>query len=396
MPRREKKTEYSGSKILGTELRRLRGGRTLEDIEALCKAPPLAGKIQPVSSSSLWDIEHGRQMPKLSTLFALSLVYRVSMNQLMGYVMEEQLLSNVPASEAGDDDVVAAFGRMLALGAWHEALSLAIRAERRATVESEQVKWRGNRATCLANLGLHDEAVSILTRCLESPAASRRQEYMILHNLADMYASDGNLRIAELLLREAHETLPEDATPVEVMGLESLRAALIVDVQELKRDPNERAVREALRLAQRAEKANADADLTVTLRLQCLRARAQNLLGNALLASKELESAIARAKDLGFPGVEARASLILAKMRVAAKNAAAAETLLLRAASLADACQLNDVLFSAAFELFCLLRNDRPGSAVTWLRRCRELAPLLPGNCPTVQAFERVVAELAP
>src|SRR5687768_1515603 len=124
MPRRTKKQEFSGSPLLGSELRRLRGVRTLEDIQALCKAPPLAGKIQPISSSALCEIEQGRQMPRLTTLFALSLVYRVSMNQLMGFVMEEQIVNSVRPSEVSDADLQAAFGRLLAIGAWHEALPL--------------------------------------------------------------------------------------------------------------------------------------------------------------------------------------------------------------------------------------------------------------------------------
>src|SRR5688500_7382982 len=111
MPRKFKKTEFSGSLLLGRELRRLRGARTLEDIAALCKSPPLAGKVQPISASALCEIEQGRQMPRLPTLFALSLAYRVSMNQLMGFVMEEAMASEVRASDAVDAEVEATFGR---------------------------------------------------------------------------------------------------------------------------------------------------------------------------------------------------------------------------------------------------------------------------------------------
>ncbi len=396
MPRKTKKTPFSGSQLLGAELRRLRGARTLEEIAMLCKSPPLAGKVSPISASALSEIEVGRQMPRLPTLYSMSLVYRVSMNQLMGFVVEEGIVNAAAkVGEGTPEELRAAFARLLAIGAWHEALPIALHAERKATTERERVGWRANRATCLANIGLHSEAVTMLTACLENPEITRAQEFAVLKNLAEVHAAGGNFKTASSLLRDALEVRPDDLTDSNAGALERLRASLIVDAQEMKAFPEQRALREAIRLADHAEKSCSDEERPLRLRIGCVRARAQHLLGNGLLAARDLERILVEAVDLRYPRMEALAALILGKIRKQAGNSAQAEGLLGRAVSVADASQQNDVLFEACLALFQLLRHDRPGSAVAWLRRCRELAPLLPERSPALREFERVAEEFA-
>jgi tetratricopeptide (TPR) repeat protein len=395
MSRRDKKEPNTGSPLLGAELRRLRGIRTLEEIATLSKAPPLAGSVPPLSSSALCEIEFGRQMPRLTTLYTLSMVYRVSMNQLMGYIVEENLAkAAVEIGEATGEDPSAAFARLLSVGEWHRALPLALHCERNATTEQARIAWRGNRATCLARVGLHTEAVTLLTSCLESRAISRRQEFAILQMLGDIQKFAGNFKTADTHLKEALERVPDEAAPGEIANLEAIRAELIVRVQDDAGDVSERAVREAIKLSERAEKGRAD-DPSAVLRIRATRAWAFRLLGNRTLALRDLEAILREAVERRYSAMEVRASLDIARLRQEAGHLPEARALLERGKSIAEAAQQFDLVFEASLALFLLLRAGQPGTAVTHFRRCRELLALLPSNSPMVQEFGRLAQEIA-
>src|SRR5512137_2528213 len=91
MPSHAKKTPKTGSLLLGAELKRLRGGRSLEDIAELSRTPPISHHVGPIAAPTLCQLETGTSMPTMQTLYTLSHVYRVSMNRLMGYVTEDRL-----------------------------------------------------------------------------------------------------------------------------------------------------------------------------------------------------------------------------------------------------------------------------------------------------------------
>ena len=62
----------AGSRLLGADLRRRRGHRSLRDIERLSKSPPFADRVKPLSVTALNSIENGRQLPTIPTLQTLS------------------------------------------------------------------------------------------------------------------------------------------------------------------------------------------------------------------------------------------------------------------------------------------------------------------------------------
>jgi len=394
MTRRPKRTLNSGSALLGAELRRLRGIRTLDEIAALSAAPPLAGSVPPISMSTISDVETGKQMPKLLTLYSFSMVYRVSMNQLLGYVVEEGLAkAATEVTRDASEDPAVTFGRLLSIGEWHRALPLALHCERNAKTERERMAWRSNRAACFSKVGLHSEAVALLSSCLESPDVSRRQEFVILQLLADVQAASGNFKLATFLAKEALEHASDDASPSEVANLEFIRAQLIVAVQDDVVAVDERLVREAMRLADRAEKLWKDDDVA-QLRVRGVRAQCYRLLGNRLVAARDLEQIISESADRKYSVMEARAALELARVRRESGHATQALALLDRARSVGEAAQQIDVIFEANFALFLALRNDRPEVAVVHFRRCREVLALMPTSARSVKAFERVAREM--
>lgn len=395
MPRRMKKVTSSGSALLGAELRRLRGTRSLEDIASLTKARPLAAGLAPVSASSLSEIELGRQLPRLPTLYALSLVYQVSMNQLMAYVVEDGIAIEASSlREDGGETLEKAFERLLSIGAWHRALPVALRGEKSAEDERSRIRWRGNRAICLARIGFHSEAVSLFTECLESTAITPRQEFTLIYSLADMHAAAGNFKTAARLTKDALEHLPADATPVERAVLQEMRAQLLVQLQVTSKEVDERALREALRLVESALPAWAGNKPT-EMRLRFHQAQIMRLLGNRLIAERDLMALLEESSQAGFPRIEAKAALELAGIRSQTGQDAQSESLLLRCVSVAEASQQHDLHFEGLLALFRLLRRARPGAAVIYFHRCQGLLSVLPSQAPCVQEFRAIARELA-
>src|SRR5690242_15547198 len=68
----------SGSSLLGAELRRLRGARTLHEIAELTRSPALAGRILPLTAAGIGQLEANQATPTVEALHALSIVYKAS------------------------------------------------------------------------------------------------------------------------------------------------------------------------------------------------------------------------------------------------------------------------------------------------------------------------------
>ena len=81
----------AGSKQLGAELRRLRGGRSLACVAALLTSEPFRDRTRPISAATLEQIERGLTLPSLEALRSLALIYRVSSQQLLDCLTREQL-----------------------------------------------------------------------------------------------------------------------------------------------------------------------------------------------------------------------------------------------------------------------------------------------------------------
>lgn len=386
---RKTPTTPSGSKLLGAELRRLRGQRTLDEIAAATRTPPLSLHVQPVAGSTLSDIELGIVMPSLSNLHALSLAYRTSMDRLMAFVAEESLTRDELRVTDDLPCTPERFAELLGRGAWHEAHAVALRLEQEASHERESLRWRGNRATCLSLLGQRDQATAILTKCLESPIASPHQRFVITHLLAMAHMLEGNINMALILIEQALSCPPEDITASELHDAHAMRIDLKIEREESCGAPDPARVGALLRLAQELVP-DATSDPSSHLRRKLRVARAHVLLGQHALAQGVLADLIPECQLLGFSRIESRATLLLGTVHEMEGRRAQAELHYLRAASLADACQATDVEFYSSLGLFKLLRNDKPVKAGIHFKRCRLLAPLLPQGTPNMREFEEL------
>jgi tetratricopeptide (TPR) repeat protein len=379
MPSSPKKTQKTGSVLLGQELRRLRGGRTLREIAQLTKSPPLVNHVATVSEAGLCEIESGKTMPTLQTMHALSVIYKTSMSQLMAYVTEEKVAAASNVGDRSPEGLAAEFATLLAAHEWPRALAVAIAAEQIVKDEARQVAWRANRASCLSRMGQHDEALALLTRCSESNALSDRQRLELLHNLAGSHHNAGHLRTAASVAKEALELSARCEAPASLQAsLELSRATMLIEA-EMARHPqaDERRVREAQRLLESAAASWSVSDVAGLNWLAIAKARAHFCLGNLLMAERDLARVIDTATALRDNSVAAFAMLSLATVRERQARGDEAASLLERALMAAQAAAEPDLMFEASFRLFLHHRTGRPGLATTHLRRCGEIFPLI-------------------
>ena len=171
-----KKSKFTGSKLLGAELRRLRGDRSLAQISALSRSEPLAERINPISAPALSQIETGVSFPSLDTLHSLATLYQTPMQQLLDFVVQERVLENADFQlPETHEDVKVAFRDAFEGGRWREAMAHAVRGEDLAETASERVGWRANRAICLQQFGLRDDAVQVRGRGTRLPQVRSRR-----------------------------------------------------------------------------------------------------------------------------------------------------------------------------------------------------------------------------
>lgn len=396
MPRHanRKRNARTGSFLLGAELRRLRGSRKLSEIAELSKAAPFDRIASSLAEATLCEIENGKTMPSLATLHALSLVYKTSMSHLMSFVVEERLASKREGADVSMREAEQEFGSCLREGEWYSALAIAHEWEMRCTQPAQRLAWRGNRASCLSRIGLHDEAIAMLSGCIEAPGVDASQRFWFLRSLADCQIQAGYLGLASLLLKEVI-TLAENLTLSEEQRawVLILRARSLLEARAADISGTDTTTREALRLLEVAEKSVPDGPSL--LRIQLLQADGHAQLGNSLLALSRAEQVLARARVSRHAQVEAAANLSLGCIVRTRSDADRAVSCFTDAASVARAGQYHDIEFMACLELFQLQREAHPGLATRNFNRCRELYPLLPERSVAMKKFEAIARSLS-
>ena len=121
-----KVVRYTGSKLLGEELRRLRGSRSLHDIVRLSQEGPLTSRVQLVSAPSLSQIENGITMPGPEVLYSLSVIYSVSPTRLLHLIVEDKLTREPVELPETREETWQRLGQAFETGDWYQALTLAI------------------------------------------------------------------------------------------------------------------------------------------------------------------------------------------------------------------------------------------------------------------------------
>lgn len=392
MPSIPKTNPRTGSVLLGQELRRLRGTRSLREICDLTKSPSLSGHVAPISIATLCEIESGKSFPLLATLHALSVIYKTSMSQLMAFVTEEKLAGEVKEIEgASPEQLYQSLLHLMGQREWSKALVVCLVGERRAPDAAARLSWRANRAGCLAKLDLHDEAIALFAECCESPLLPPDQRYGAVVNLSMAHLSAGNLWQAGVFLQQAEILSESVSAGMAPEGrLSARRAETILWRHVHGQAVSERELREALRLLDRAiEQASGEAPNHLsTLKLE--RALAYSALGNHLLAERDANEQLRVAERSSSAELLGYAHHVVALVAVASGDVERAIAHFTASVSPCEEARQYQRAFESCFRLFLLLRDVRPGRATQFLRRCDELAPLVSTRTPLWSVYASV------
>jgi tetratricopeptide (TPR) repeat protein len=384
--------KFTGSKALGRELRRLRGHRSLDQISELSRSPALRDRVSPLGAPTLSQIENGVNFPSLERLYTLSVIYRTPINQLLDVVLQERMLKTArPLGSLGEAEL--AFGEALNAGQWLEALSVATWGEERAQTPSSATAWRANRGMALLHLGMRQHAIELLQDCANSADIAAETRYQYEAALAEALACGGYLRSALLHAEAAAELAPTELPPERRGHVLHVRAYLLLAANEQVAQPDEREVREAQRLLEQARRLVPLDDAVTAMRIDVQIAAAHGLLGNGVLAARDLKVLATRASGTKLALVRLGAWAALGTLERRRGNVASAVRALEEAGRMAVDAGDASLAFEAYFELYLAVRESDDGKAAYYLRRCDTFFPLVHARTPNVVSYERLRRE---
>lgn len=381
-----KVVKFTGSRLLGEELRRMRGGRSLKDVTQLAQSRLAVHGFRGVSTGTLSDIENGKSLPNVESIFALSVLYQIPPSRLLHFLLEESLLSQVELP--GDlDQTREKLASALQSCRWTEALALAVSGLRSAVAPQQALSWRVNRALALEGLGMRSDAVAELMDCLDTPALDAMRRHLIHRELARIHAIGGRLEMAEVHARTAGRLLPATApgllharalqTEAQLILARFDRGALL-DETELARASS--LLREARQLLPPDPTRD---HAVITLLEACVLIQG----GKQKEARASLTGILKSARAVG-DGTTVMAALIkLAEVDAAQGRASAARASLQEAEALAVSDKIVDELFIILFRLSELAEAEEARGH--YLRRCEKIYPLVQRRCREIEEFER-------
>lgn len=379
----------TGSRLLGAELRRLRGARSLQEIAELSRSPALTGRVLPVTPSALSQYESGLSAPGVEALHALSLLYRVSPQRFYDLIASEREGRSLRLPDTSDDTLVA-YNTALRESRWQVAVALALQGETLAETPTERVVWRARRGSCLAYTGRNDEAILVLTESLNSPHLGQHRRFQVLRNLADVHAIAGYMHSAVDCARQAMLLCPPDVS-------DSTRAAVIAGLvsallakQNVQDEADQGEVSEALRLIAEARMLRLDGDPHWDLFLDLNHALTLQFQGNPLMAARQFASVARRAAAAREERLRMVSLLNLGMLRHQQGRVDQAERHLLRA--LTGALQLGQVneTFEIYVELMAIARETGSSQYAHYFERCRHYYPLVKARTPNMVRFEEM------
>jgi tetratricopeptide (TPR) repeat protein len=390
MGRGKKRT---GSVLLGEELKRLRGTRSLELVGEISRSAPYNEHLKSIAAPTLCQIEQGISMPSLESLYTLSVLYQVSTQHLLARLVDERLSKRYRAPD-GLEATASAFAQALKAGRWYEALALAVHGERLASSRKECVRWRAHRAISMQMIGMRQEAIILMQECVADRALDRKHRCQVRRNLADMLASAGLYEDAEDSMRRAIELAGDDAPPAILADMLSTRARLVILQAEMGIVTEEPRLREAIRLVESARQHVPAEDAWNRGLFDLYEARATELLDNQPAAAASYARIAKGARGSELPRLELLALLNLGSLRRQLGKHADAEKHLIAAESLALDLKQPEECFEVFFELYLLYseRGDEK-EATFYMKKCRRYHAMVRARTPNVMRFAELVGD---
>jgi transcriptional regulator with XRE-family HTH domain len=225
----------TGSKLLGSELRRLRGSRTLGDISRLSQSDAFGGRIRSIAEPTLSQIENGISMPTLDSLQTLATVYGVSAQHLLNLIAEERLAASADLPET-QAELRQAWLDKMTQGRGVEALALAIHGERTEADREARLSWRVSRARSMAVVGMRLESIAMLLDVVNGSAGSADLRSRARRYLVQALQAAGYVATAREQIAIAQKELDDQAPVSERVSLLQTHIRLNVLAAELGAD----------------------------------------------------------------------------------------------------------------------------------------------------------------
>jgi tetratricopeptide (TPR) repeat protein len=359
----------------------------LQDICELSRSEAFSGRIRPIASPTLSQLENGISMPTIESLHTLAAVYRVSAQRFLNLIAEERLANAV---ELPETEVMTehAFLRMFGEGRYFDALALSLNGVRLARALPRETVWRMYQARALQMLGMVDEAVLILIAATDDERLSTEQAAAAHVELGEALLRAGNLNGAALHSRMAVEGL-DASVPVGLRcTILQLRVRTVLARHQEGRSSNEQELREAQRLAQECRRLDPTPSCALVQDLHV--AMAAFFLGNAAVALKDLALVLKAARQHGLLALQMEAYIWTGLVHAGRGRVSDAIAALERAEPIAAEIGDADACFDIHFELSHLF-TDQPDKASFHRRKCERYLPLVSARTGKVKRFEESV-----
>lgn len=381
-----KVVRFTGSRALGTELRRLRGGRTLGEIASLSRLKLGSIGFRGVSVGTLSDIENGKSLPNVESIFALSVLYQVPPARFLHALLEENLTAEF-AALADDADIPSRHAASVLKGDFVEALALAAAALKASVEPWETVRWRINKAIAMERLGMRFDAITELNACLADEGMRDTERYKVHRELARMHLYAHQLDLAELHLDQAFRGAPEDCPPLLRSRLLETRLRLgVTRLQDLPASAASSLAHELSAIVRECRLLIRREDHGDRLALDLYEGRTLQHLGDARGARRAYRRVEAASRDLNLPLRRVEALTCLATLERKSKPEVAVKLMSDAATEAIDGNHI-DHAFVACFHLADWA--DTAEARGHWLKKCRRLYPFVNGVTPLVRKFER-------
>lgn len=389
-----KQRRTTGSKLLGEDLRRRRGHRSLEDIARLSKSAPFASRIEPIAYSTLSMLERGLTMPSAQSLLTLSVLYQVPAEHFLDLIALERYHAQAPpAGDAAaiEEEIVDALRASRFAEAYQKALGLMGREASAdgGSASPEPARVRVYCGIALWNLGWLSQAAGTFRAVIDDLSVAAPLRGWAYQNLVEVERARGCLASAHAFARDGLELARE-------VGSERLQATFHGTLANLKSDLAERAsdrqtfqrlLAESLEQHAATQAAARRCSDELLLAHSLINEGATRALDGDVAARGCIEEGLSLAKTLGHARLVAYGWLELAKLELVAGAASTARDLLWRSEREAATAEAHDILFMDYFYLMKAAEalGDESDHAY---RKCLTLKSFQQGRFREIEEFE--------
>lgn len=380
----------TGCRLLGRELRIRRGKRSLAEMARLTSSPPLAGRVQSLTGSTLHKYEQGERMPSVQALRTLSLLYGLTPDHMFRLIEAEELGDIQPEGDTVEELIQESRDTM-GLGDYRASFAAALTAEELADDPVDRSRAVINKACSLWKLGLPQLAATELNDLLADEGLPAQERIIALYNVACIYRSLWNLPIAEMYSRHGMELAKRAGSALVIAHQRRLLGNILCDraESETARDRRRALVGEAIRLYEMATQEYERLDDAPQAAVSISNAGVAFLAeGNLVLGFQRLREGLRACRECGNKRGAAFSLKELGKAYRSAGEWKAARRHLLDAESLAAAGGYLDIQFQALVHLAeGAIENEE--DPIPMLRRARRILPFLQDRFPERQRFEQ-------